>query len=80
MTVHPVIEALELLTDERYPGFKHALEDQRVAYVKRMTRPGCDPRVMDRCAGAIEALDFALGKPQEMKDTPPVESATPSSP
>lgn len=77
MTQHPLIEALDLLTDERYPGFRQALLDERDRYDKRMRRLGCDPRVMDRCAGAIEALDFALGKPEQMKDTSPVVSVTP---
>lgn len=75
-----MIEARDLFADKRFPGYEAALEAERAAYVKRMTRFGCDPRVMDRCAGAIEALDFALGKPQEMKDTLPAESTTPSSP
>lgn len=76
MIVHPSIEGRDIFADGRFPGYQAALEKERSDYDKRMRRIGCDPRVMDRCAGAIEALDFALGKPSEMKDSDPAESAT----
>lgn len=80
MTVHPSIEGRELVADDRYPGYKAALEARRGEHEERMLRPSCEPRMRDYLAGAITALDFALGKPDEMKDSVPTEPATPSSP
>lgn len=83
MIVHPSIEGADLLADGRFPGYQAALEAERSRYVDWMTRPprhGLDPTThhaaMCRYAGAIEALDFALGKPKQMADTDPTESET----
>jgi hypothetical protein len=72
-----VIEARDLLADSKYPGYRRLLEEKREAYEKELLRPFCDPRRMDYLAGAISALDFALGRPDVMKDTLPAESETP---
>lgn len=87
MTQHASIEGRELMADDRYPGYKATLEAKRKHYEDRLIqepRRGTDPAVhhahMTRCAGAIEALDFALGKPELMRDSLPESPTTPSTP
>lgn len=85
MTVHPSLEGRDLLADDRYPGYRAALEAERDRWEASMTkipRADLNPQAhhahMTRCAGAISALDFALGKPEQMKDSTPESTPTPS--
>lgn len=75
---HPSIEARDLLADEKYPGFKKLLTDKRKEHEQELLRPRCDPRRMDYLAGAISALDWALGRPDVMKDTPSIPPGDPA--
>lgn len=87
MTQHAAVEGRELMADDRYPGYKAALQSERdrwEAALLRGPRSGTHPQAhhahMTRCAGAIEALDFALGKPELMRDSLPESPTTPSTP
>ncbi len=75
-----MLEARELLADERYPGYEMLLRDKRAEHEAELLRPRCEPRRIDYLRGAIAALDWALGRPDVMKDTPPAESTTPGTP
>lgn len=76
MIVHPSIEGRDLLADDAYPGYRALLQAERDKYEGELIRPPRDHRRMDWLAGAITALDFALRKPEQMKDSNPAESTT----
>lgn len=71
MSVTPALDIRAFVEDERWPAYRDALQLRRDELDQRLVRGHMDHPAMCRLAGAIEALDFALGRPDELKKTDP---------
>lgn len=74
MSATPALDIRAFVDDERWPAYRDALSMRRDELDQRLVKGHLDHPTMCRLAGSIEALDFALGRPDELKRLDPAPS------